>query len=314
MHTVNELSPAIVPAATRKLTVEAVTQKQDLIEVPGVYFDLPARTYHSSHAVSNSMLKHLSPPARLPAYLCGEDFEETWAMRCGTLVHHSILEPGEPLPRIVEIPTKYKADDGTMKPWNRNAKTCQRFEEEATAAGKLALKGEEIATVNACIRAVAEDKHCRKVFRRGQGEVSLFDWVTLPSGAQVFCKGRVDYVPAHGSALVDIKVVMEGGADPVAFAKVIAERRYHVAAAHYLNLWNQLNPNNPRTHFVYVVVEREAPNLVATYSLGPDSLAIGQERLIQSLEQFAECQESGNWHGFELQGFRTIEIPKWANK
>ena len=37
--------------------------------VPGVYFDLPAEDYHAADGVSQSMLQHMDPPARLPVYL-----------------------------------------------------------------------------------------------------------------------------------------------------------------------------------------------------------------------------------------------------
>ncbi len=308
----NELAPAYRPAVSRKLAVERQEDPSALITEPGVYYDLPAPVYHHSDAVSNSMLKHLDPPARLPAYM-REEFEETWAMRCGTLVHHAILEPGTPFPNIIEIPAKYPAEKGEEKPWNRNAKYCKTWEAQNKSLGILPMKTDEIETVNRCIRAISDDADCKRVFRSGVGEVSLFDYIELPSGKRVFGKGRVDFIPAKGSALADIKVLSEGSAGPGQFSKIIADRRYHVAAAYYLRLWNQLNPDDQRQHFVYVLVERDEPNLVATYTLGPNSIEAGERELIRSLEIYAECRESGVWPGFPA-GFQPIDIPQWAIK
>lgn len=327
----NLLVPAYRPAVSRKLTVEKQEEHSGLVTEPGVYLDLPAHVYHGSDAASNSMLKHLDPPARLPAYIraAADEFEETWAMRCGTFVHHAILEPGTPFPSIIEIPKKFPAPAdhsqvkskkvavGELIDWSANSRFCRDWMEEQIAKGLLPMKEEEIETVNRCIRAISDDADCKRVFRSGIGEVSLFDWINLPSGKRVFGKGRVDWVPAQrspfGGALVDIKVLTGGSAAPGQFSKIIGDRRYHVAAAYYLKLHNQLHPHDQRRHFLYVLIERDEPNLIATYSLGAASIAAGEHALINSLEVFAECRESGIWPGFPA-GFQQIDIPQWEMK
>src|ERR1043165_8519081 len=50
----------------------------------GIFEDLPAHVYHAAPGVSNSMLKNMEPPARLPVYLA-EKREPTAAQIIGTL-------------------------------------------------------------------------------------------------------------------------------------------------------------------------------------------------------------------------------------
>lgn len=265
--------------------------------VPGIY-DMPAADYHAAPGVSNSMLGHLNPPARLPAYLSAPR-KETPAMLRGTMIHQRILEPDRPLPRLAIQPEDMSLATKEGKAWKA----------EQLAAGREILGPKEGAALVGCVEAIRSDPYCQSIFKAGKAELSVFCEL---EGA--FTKRRLDWLPDGSNSLVDIKTVRGGYGGLREFTKLMIDRRYHVQAAFYLDGWNKvMGATDPRTCFCFVVVEDEAPFLVSRYVVSDMLMEVGREQYRRDLITYEECRVSGRWPGHPA-GIEIIEAPNWMRR
>jgi PDDEXK-like domain of unknown function (DUF3799) len=277
--------------------------------VIGVFFDLPAETYHKAPGVSNSMLGEMDPPARLPVYLSEPRKVTPW-MRMGTLIHHRILEPHKPLPQIAIVPETYQSDDGPKK-WTFAAKVCQSWRRQQEVEGRLIVTASEMEAIDGCVNAILEDGVCATIFRSGFSEVSVFNRIQTQAG-EVLTRARIDWVPDRSNALVDIKKVGKGNAAKAEFLKLAIDRGYHRQAGGYLENWNaQADAENQRDQFVFIVVEDVTPYLVNVIPMGPRTLALGREEYFKGLETYAQCVRDKSWPGYSRE-LVPVEAADWV--
>lgn len=289
----------------------------------GIWLDLLAETYHAAEGCSHTMLKHIDPPARLPVYLSGER-EITAAMILGTLTHHRVLEPLAPLPKVIVPPRTYpapvdcsavkqkKAQPGDPLDWHWSAKFCKAWAAQMEEQGQIILTETEFNTVEGMVRSIKDHPLCKSIFADGWSEVSVFkNSITSPT---VLRKARLDWVPRHGSALVDVKTCQDASLD--AFAKTILDQGYHCQAAYYLDLWNDAvweTAFTPREHFVFIAVEKTPPYLVAVYNLHIEAVKKGRGLNMDRLVTYGRCSAKKEWPGFSPD-VETINLPQWAYK
>lgn len=291
----------------------------------GIYHDIPAEEYHAANGVSNSQLKHLNPPARFPVAMATKT-EPTPFMRMGTLVHAAILEPDKPFPAITVQPETYPAPAthadvkagkiaaGEPLKWSNNAKWCKGWYAAQKQAGQDVMSAQEFGVLNGCVKALTDDPWASRSLSVGEGEVSVFAPLTLPSGREVLRRMRLDWV--RPPVIYDIKVVQEGNGSREAFEKLAFERRYHVQAAYYMDGWNNVVCTSDQVEaFVFFVVERKEPFLVSRFEVAFDSEVAnaGRAQYIQDLETFMDCNESGVWPGYPP-GFQPLGLPGWARR
>src|SRR5262245_18332895 len=151
-------------ATTRRVILASLADRMNAVHgwqphTPGVFYDLPAETYHEAPGVSASMLRHMRPtPAHLQAYL-QEKPEPTPAIILGTLVHHIILEPNRPFPQLAIKPADMKFSTKEGKMW----RDAQGEKVIITQADYDALIG--------ILLTVAAHPVCRDIFAQGEREV-----------------------------------------------------------------------------------------------------------------------------------------------
>ena len=75
-------------------------------------------------------------------------------------------------------------------------------------------------------------------------------------------------------------------------------------AAHYMELASA-------ERFIFLVIEREAPFLMAVYEIDQAALTEGENLRRRALRLVADCDKAGEWPGYtpELQ---TLSLPSWA--
>jgi hypothetical protein len=277
---------------------DVITTTPFVPDTEGVWLDLPAETYHAAPGLSHSMMKHMSPPARLPVYL-KEKREPSPEMILGTLVHQRILEPNKDLPQLAIKPEGMTFASNEGKTWKRTAE----------ANKKLIIKAEDYETLAGCIESILNHSLCHKIFQEGQSEVSLFKNFSL--GGTVLRKCRLDFAPV-GNSLVDIKTIRDGGANSEEFAKALYDSRYYTQASHYLDVWND-SMEEKKEHFVFIVVEKKPPYLVALYAVTPKTIGLGRQRNTNDMTSYIACVANNKWPGFAEKPQR-IDLPKWRMK
>ena len=80
--------------------------------------------------------------------------------------------------------------------------------------------------------ALAQNPLAASFLSAGEPEVSIF---SEDEETGLAIKGRLDWIQPNGT-IVDLKTVGAGKASPKEFAKQVASFKYHMQAAHYLEL------------------------------------------------------------------------------
>ena len=278
----------------------------------GVFENLPDTDYRKAPGVSNSMLKHIamegdepgSPAHFIQSF--NDPTADSDALFFGRMVHSRILTPGVPLPGVVAIPETYPAPEncsavkqkkcqaGDPLPWHGASNYCKDWLAAQSAAGIRPMSKTQLEDMDGVVNAIIENPICQVAFAEGKSEVSLFKRLHRKNGA-ILRKARLDWVPP-GPALPDIKTCLD--ARKVEFDRVIWSRRYYVQAAYYLDLWNELNPHDQKTNFVFIAVEKFAPYNVQVFDVDQQDIEDGRREYQRNLALVLECLNAGKWPGY----------------
>lgn len=231
------------------------------------------------------------------AWLREPEREPSAAMLLGSMTHEMLLEPSAST-YVVE-----PAFGDCRKTENKARRDAWREEN----ADRVAVDGGSMATAAGMVEAVRRHPLAGPLVNGpGESELSIF-WTDADSGLD--CKARLDRIDTKRGVVVDLKTT--GDARPKAFAKSIADFRYHVQAAHYMagckaagidvKLW------------LFVVVEHEPPYAVSVYSLEPESERIGEDVRRRNMTTLVECMRSGEWPAYATK-IEPIGLPPWAEE
>lgn len=175
--------------------------------------------------------------------------------------------------------------------------------------GRMVLSPEQWEQLHAMASAVHSHPAAGALLTSvpGEAEKSVY-WIDAATG--VLCRCRPDWW-RDDNVIVDLKTTED--ASPEGFAKSMANYRYDVQAAYYLDGIQQATGKRPKA-FVFIAVEKKPPFAVGVYVLDSDSLELGGAQYRADLRVFAECERSGDWPGYGDK-IQTISLPAWhANK
>ena len=223
-----------------------------------------------------------------------EPKEETDALFMGKYIHSRILTPDAPLPGVVVIPETYTNEKGETKPWHGAANVCKAWLAKQEADGFRPMKASDVKALEGVVNAIANDATCKIIFEKGKAEVSLFKPYHSWTG-MILRKARLDWVPP-GPSLVDIKTCLDARA--VDFARVMWQRRYYVQAGLYLDLWNELNPDDRKTNFVFIAVEKHPPYAIQIFDVDQQDLKAGTWEWKRNLSVIIECMKQNYWPAY----------------
>lgn len=297
-------------------------------ECEGTFYTVPDADYRKAPGVSNSMLKHIAPngenpgsPAHFKRAL-SEPSPDTDAMFFGRMVHSRILTPDCALPQVELIPETYPAPEncdavkkkkcqpGDPLPWHGASKFCKDWLAEREAKGIRPVTKQEMDNMDGVVNAVTKHPVAMMALKEGRPEVSLFKRHWITEDRSILCKARLDWVP-KAPTLVDIKTCMDARKD--AFSKEMWKRRYYVQFAYYLDLWNALNPQEPKEHFAVIAVEKFAPFAVSIFNVDPKALQAGRGEYRDNLALLSTCMELDDWPAYSPDP-QTIDLPAYAYK
>lgn len=248
--------------------------------------NLSNNEYHAHPAVSKSVLDRVSrSPLHARAYLDGYREEPTAAMQFGTALHTAVLEP-------VVFANQYVVFDG-----DRRTKAGKEAYELLVSSGASIISRSDYDAISAMAKAIRNHSVAGRLLTEGKAEHSVF-WTDPITGLE--CKCRPDWW--NGSMLVDLKTTED--ASPEGFARSIANYRYHVQAAFYMQ-------GTGATRFLFVAVEKKPPYAVAVYELDADSLDVGHALRMRDLTTYASCIQERRWPGYSDR-IETLSLPGWA--
>lgn len=266
-----------------------------------INYHLSNAEYHAHPAVSSSQLKHiLRTPAHFKASL-ETSKEPTDAMKLGSLVHTLLLEP-----HLVD-------DEYTVMPkFDRRTKQGKADYEAWLEhnSHKTAVTAEQMDTATAMTDSLRTSTVAQLLkVNETACEASIF--YTDPATG-IDCRVRPDFMIKPCDAfptglIVDLKTT--DNASPSAFKRTITNFGYHLSAAMYLDGYEV--EFGVRPAYIWLVVERDAPYAVASYTPSDEMLERGKADLDTALARLKACRDADSYpaYGSEIM---AIDLPKWA--
>ena len=151
---------------------------------------------------------------------------------------------------------------------------------------------------------IRTDPAVMELARGGEHLRTLFgEWTDEASGMVIPVWARAMIVPRDNSQTTPalVSLVEVRNADPSVWESSAFASGAHIRAALLLALWNAWQEDPAREH-LWVLVEREAPRLVARRRASQELLAEGRERLAELIAAYAACLKSEVWPRFEPEG------------
>lgn len=272
--------------------------------------NLPAEEYHRSPWIGASMIETFR---KSRAEYKARYIDRTWPhkpptpeMEIGTAAHCLILEP-EKWDEVVAPPMPAKGPDG--KKWLRRKGSEHEAAWQAELdkrAGKIALEPEGVARVKSIAAAVKANKRAAWLLdREGQAEFTIV-WTDNDTGLECCC--RLDYFSSHPMDLKTTALIA-----PQDYARQCVSLGYHRKRAHYLAGLAAHTGERPQLY--HVAAENAAPFRVACYEiddLDPEGDSLGAVQRRRTLEDIAECMETGDWREPWERTACTLHLPRFA--
>lgn len=245
-----------------------------------INIDLSNREYHNREELSASDLKLLFTDPY--AFKMGIRKERTKAMDLGSAIHCLILEPA-----------KFDRDFFIVE-GNKTEKV--RAENE----GKTLLNLEEFALATACAESVL-NSDIGTFFKNGVAENSFFG-----EAFGIKCKCRPDYYLKEAGLILDLKTTITGGSDSKTFSKNCLNLQYHMQARLYKEILQA-------EHFLFVVVEKEAPFRIGVFELGQESMEKAERDIMKAIDNYNNLDKFDQIRkDSEGEVIQRIELPPYA--
>jgi hypothetical protein len=223
----------------------------------------------------------------------------TDAMIVGSAFHDMILRPGLFKELWGVLPEGFTARSNDSK--------ALKAELEAKYNGRV-LKADQHNELLTWGKAAEQDPVLKSLLPFITDTELTLTWQegTIP------CKARIDAVAKikDQTLLIDIKTAKS--AAPYAFMQSCVGYGYIIQSCHYLAgaRANGLIPEES-TKFIHVVLEKEPPYLVATYTLDDATLELGEKRRQEALRKYGLAKGSDIWPGYSQQ-IETVSAPHFC--
>lgn len=249
--------------------------------------------YHSRREVSATQLKCMAEGWRQfeAEYITKTaPFRESAAMELGTAIHMALLEPDKFQSEYVVLPAECS---------DRRTKAFKEFAAANSDATFLSPKDAE--TIKRVAESAQRDDIVGRLLSKPDSVEKEHFWTCQGTGVK--CRAKTDAI--RGKAVIDIKTTDD--ARPRAFARKIAELRYDLQAAHYLD-------GTGCETFLFVAIETSCPWRVRTYTLLPQDLLHASTQRLELLEEYKGRLETGNWSERGEHEVADIYLPKYFTK
>lgn len=263
----------------------------------GLHPKLPFRDYALEPRINQSLLAKFSrSPAHAREYIANPSMP-TDDMFLGTLIHMAVLEPEEFKKRVVVAPKVDRRRSEGKAIW-------EKFQADN--------KGREVADLDEYNTAVnvAKSVHAHPLVAdllaaKGVNEVTAA-WTDTRTGVK--CKARIDRLCSLFGYTIVLDLKSTRSAEDYPFSKSIADYKYHLQAAFYMDGLTTLAP--AKRKYWIVPVEKEPPYCCQVFEIEEPAIQQGRAEYQQYLDTYLDCVKSGIWPGYST-GVVPIGLPKW---
>jgi hypothetical protein len=178
-------------------------------------------------------------------------------------------------------------------------------EEEAREAGKVIIRHQDAAVVEAVGKSIQSNPLAVKLLTNGEPEVTIV-WQDKETGVWLRC--RPDFLPRKRIIIPDLKFMADGSRK--GFSRAIGNNGYALSAAMYLDGIQAVHGDQWPAHWMHIVVEKDAPHVVALYELPREDVERGRWLYRRAVRQFAKCLSEDRWPGYSDEP-SPCGLPAW---
>lgn len=319
----------------------AATQTASDLVLHGLIPDMSNADYHAAPGISKSKLDAIaiSGLAYWDAYVNPErePQEDKHCFAVGDGTHKLVLEPGEfekyyavgfdkhehpdALDTVADLKKELSARNMMVSgakpelaerlvnetdfPASRIMMMLERHH-NSTMAGRRPIPAKSYKDMLGMLKAVNNHHTAGGLVEGARVEQSYF--VTDENG--ILRKCRPDIITANGLIMPDLKTTDDVSEE--AFGRTIAQRRYHVQAAYYLDILHMLLGDAAPKYFCFIAAQNKRPYDVAVHFLTDDQIAAGRALYLKDLARLIHCERHAMWLGSDNGNVIRANLPGWA--
>lgn len=185
--------------------------------------------------------------------------------------------------------------------------------------GRIAIPATDYKNMMNSLRAIHKDRLASTLLAGAYVEKSFFvtkrEIILHPVTGEVLSvedvlrKCRADAISADGQVMIDLKTTDD--VSRAGFGKTIAQRRYHVQAAWYLDVMKALYGDDAPKVFCFIAAQKKRPYDVGVHYLTPEQIELGRLLYQRDLHQILLCTRENFWAGATAGQLVEAELPYW---
>lgn len=275
-------------------SIEQINQLNSENKLTGL-FNVSNELYHAGPGISSTSLKNI---LRSPAHYKYSENVTTPAMKFGTMIHESILEPDIFSSKYIVMP---KFDRRTK------AGKAEYAEFIEANKNKTPATQDELNEINSIKQSFINNKYCRNLLKTSTNELAAY---TYDDDTGLLIKAKADILH-HGSiyAIADIKSCDD--ARPSNVSKTISKYRYDLSAAFYMDIFSKVLGQDISS-FIWAFVEKKKPYGIRTYLVNNEVYEHGKTLYKGALNLLNTCIENDSWQAYD-EALEDIQLPAWDN-
>ena len=271
---------------------------------PGIH-DISPEAYHqdpcSVPSLSSTLARLIlnrSPRHAWTAHpRLNPDFEgrDSKTFDIGRAAHRAVLGKGGD---FVAYPEAMLAKNGAA-----STSEAKEWAQEMRSRGLTPLKATEVEAIHdMAAEIMGRISHMGITFPPSRSEMTAIAEID-----GVMCRAMIDHAPEDPRLpLWDIKTTTDASAEAV--RRSIMAYGYDMQAAHYTEVWKAAT--GEARSFLFVFVEKDAPNECCLVELGGDSMEMARRRTARARQMWGHCLQSGNWPGYPSEVIR-MDLPEF---
>jgi exodeoxyribonuclease VIII len=160
-------------------------------------------------------------------------------------------------------------------------------------------------------------RYVKSLLSKGEAEMSVYCTIQIMTGQIIKVKIRPDYNKKEKRIVSDLKSTKDASKE--GFPKVCGEFDYHLQAALYSDIMNEIEGVDLGWDFFFIAQEKTKPFAFNIFESSPQFIAQGRYEYEQLLMLYAWCLENDTWPGYQCFtenrfGVNELNLPTWSVK
>lgn len=266
----------------------------------GKIMDIPDEEYHNNKDyLSASSMKLLK---KSPMHYREHEQETTDAMVFGSAYHcfileedkfkdrYFILDESEILSILLGEGSKSPRATNKYKEWKENQLT--------RAEGKILLDDSTFLKMQKMKRRLFQHPFAKMLLTNGEPELAIFAEFETFDGTTGKAKIKPDNIKRKKRVIVDLKTCNSAALKD--FPRHAADLDYHIQAAYYKDVIEQMEGTGLPWRFMFVAQEKEAPYAFNIFEAGPQFIGQGRYEYEMLIGLFDWCKTNDKWPGYQV--------------